>query len=1115
MVRFFLHIFDFFQHRQKTCIGLWLTIMTLLIVMMASLHYNEDIYEFLPVSGNDKKAISIYQDITGGQQIYAMFKAKNDSDTDTEQLTQAVDSFGQSILDKAGTTGIRELVTQVDIEQLKKLTDFIYQNIPLMLCDSDYLRMEHIISTPSAAEEQLSIDRQMIMMPATSLFAPSIGNDPLGLFHPILERLQARQAAMNLEFEDGYIFTAGKKYAVAMLTSPYGAIESANNSELVEHVKQVALQTMQVLPNVDIAITGAPVISVINASQIKEDSKWAISISVTLILLLLLFSLHKVKNILLIGIAIVFGWLFAMGAISLLRNDVSLIVLGIGSIIIGIAVNYPLHFIAHANGGGSVREDLKEMVAPLLIGNITTVGAFASLMPLNAPALHDLGLFAAFMLVGTILFVLIILPHLVEQKEKTEERLFFEKISNISPEKHRWMLWGIIALTVVFGYFSMKQSFDTQMDRVNYMTETQKNLLSDLHASIAFNDTTNVYVVTEGDTWDQALTERQRIAPLLDSLRQAQMTNSYSDVTKFICSKKEQQHKIDRWNTFWKSHNKETEALLAQTAPKYGFKKDAFSGFERIVANTYTPQPFENFKPICDMLFRSAFSQSTGHCAVVDIIDTKGCDMNKLVTLLNASLGDNGYAFNFIGMNNAIAETLSDNFNYIGIACGCIVFIFLWLSFGRLELSFIAFLPMAMGWLWILGIMNLCGMQFNIVNVILATFIFGQGDDYTIFITDGLINKYAYKKELLPSFKNSIMISALIMFIGIGSLIVARHPALHSLAEVTIVGMTTVVLMAWTVPPLIFNWLIKNGNELRRTPITLDQLFRTAYCSVIRCLLAVYEVWPQRFIHSLLRFFSNHIWGVKLIIQNENGEDFSKNGIVICPYSSALDKAILISLSPRLLPMMAFKDNMTRALKEQALTRADIIPIYIHGSNHIMPTDYNFVTRGQIDVVIGKRLSAKDLSLFGSTTQDIEQALLKKYEYQLLCLKKEIENTHYFHHYVIGKYIYKGFTIEHETRHLLKKYHDYSEWIDNYSTKQASIHSVSILNAGHGQFSLLFALVHPNIEVFSYSYNPEDASLARCCCPLPPNLHIFHCKNQEEAIVQSSKNEIIVNPSRI
>jgi uncharacterized membrane protein YdfJ with MMPL/SSD domain len=45
------------------------------------------------------------------------------------------------------------------------------------------------------------------------------------------------------------------------------------------------------------------------------------------------------------------------------------------------------------------------------------------------------------------------------------------------------------------------------------------------------------------------------------------------------------------------------------------------------------------------------------------------------------------------------------------------------------------------------------------------------------------------------------------MFIGIGSLILARHPALHSLAEVTIVGMFSVVLMAFIFPPFILKML--------------------------------------------------------------------------------------------------------------------------------------------------------------------------------------------------------------------------------------------------------------------------------------------------------------------
>ena len=935
MINFFLHIFDVLQKRRALCRGLLFGLTLLLIAMMASLTYNENIYDFLPVSGNEQKAITLYQDISGGQRVFAMFRMKDGAEADVDRLAEAVDTFAQKIQPTADRGHITEVTTQVDFEKVTGITDFVYQNMPLMLSDSDYVRMEQMLSTPDMADEQLANDVQMIMMPATGFFTSNISNDPLGLFAPVMDRLQARQQAQPIEIDNGYIYTPGKQAALAMMTTPYGAMESANNSMLVSEVDSAAEQTMLSVPDVKVALTGAPVIAVGNASQIKVDSKWAISIAVTLILLLLVFSFRKVKHLVLIGVSIVFGWLFAMGFMAVIRSDVSLIVLGIGSMIIGIAVNYPLHFVLHTDHGGTARDVLKEMISPLLIGNITTVGAFASLIHLDAPALRDLGLFAAFMLVGTILFVLVFLPHLVKHRETAgEERLTFGRISSMSPERHRWLLWVIFALTFVFGWYSLDTSFDTNMHNINYMTDEQKELLSSMNASVGINDTVNVYLVTEGESWDAALTKRQQMAGTLDSLQQAGLLNSYSDVTMLVCSQEEQQRRITKWNDFWSRHRDEVLSLLASKAPAHGFSQEAFSGFEAIIAETYSPKPFEYFEPLRSVLLSNSFSTSTGGCSVVDVIDARNKDLALLESALNEQLGADGYAFDFVRMNSAIAGSLSDDFNYIGFACGFIVFIFLWISFGRLELSILAFLPMALGWIWILGIMSMLDMQFNIVNVILATFIFGQGDDYTIFITDGLLEEYAYKKKLLPSFKNSIVISALIMFIGMGSLIVAKHPALHSLAEVTIVGMFTVVLMAWVVPPLIFGWLVRKNGVARPEPITFGLLFR------------------------------------------------------------------------------------------KLLKRNDAQP----------------------------------------------------------------GTTHFYHDYLIGKYTYKGFGIERETRRLLKRYDDFSAWIDGYQPAEGR--EVSVIHAGRGQFPLLMALVHPELQVYAYADDADDVALAAACEPMPANLHV-------------------------
>lgn len=73
--------------------------------------------------------------------------------------------------------------------------------------------------------------------------------------------------------------------------------------------------------------------------------------------------------------------------------------------------------------------------------------------------------------------------------------------------------------------------------------------------------------------------------------------------------------------------------------------------------------------------------------------------------------------------------------------------------FWPVGIEYYLLLPLAVSWLWILGFMDIFSIQFNIVNIILATFIFGQGDDYSIFITEGLTYEYAYGRARLKSYK--------------------------------------------------------------------------------------------------------------------------------------------------------------------------------------------------------------------------------------------------------------------------------------------------------------------------------------------------------------------------
>ena len=211
--------------------------------------------------------------------------------------------------------------------------------------------------------------------------------------------------------------------------------------------------------------------------------------------------------------------------------------------------------------------------------------------------------------------------------------------------------------------------------------------------------------------------------------------------------------RAERWQAYWQTHDAERViALIEDEAAALGFRPGVFAPFYRSLTGWQPAKPF---------------------------------DISKLT------------------------QGLSDNFDYIGIACSLIVFLFLWLSFRSLWLALIAFVPMALSWVWIIAIMQLFGLQFNIVNIILATFIFGQGDDYTIFIVEGLLYEHRTGKTILPQYRQSILLSALIMLIGIGILVFAVHPAMHSLGVVTLIGMSVVLLMAVTIPPLLFRLFAK------------------------------------------------------------------------------------------------------------------------------------------------------------------------------------------------------------------------------------------------------------------------------------------------------------------
>ena len=117
--------------------------------------------------------------------------------------------------------------------------------------------------------------------------------------------------------------------------------------------------------------------------------------------------------------------------------------------------------------------------------------------------------------------------------------------------------------------------------------------------------------------------------------------------------------------------------------------------------------------------------------------------------------------------------------------------------------------------------------QKNLINIVVSTFIFGVGVDYSIFITEGLLSEARTgSRAMLGHHKAAIFFSAAILAIVTCSLLFARHPAIRSIGLATLIGMATTIMISYSLQPFLFRQLMKipayRKSVMKKKPYVAD-----------------------------------------------------------------------------------------------------------------------------------------------------------------------------------------------------------------------------------------------------------------------------------------------------
>ncbi len=921
MTQFFIGLYDYFE-RHKILFYLSLISCVLLMGFFAlQVRFEENITQFFPDTKDSQNTIKVFDNLKIKDKIIIMLSSADTChQVEPDSLIEAAGQLQQTLTEKSGGTLIKGIFAQVDQSLIGGATDFVYEHLPLFLTDTDYQRFDSLL-TEKGIQAIMQKNYTNLLSPAGIALRSYILRDPLGLGSEALKHLQDFQLEANYEIYDEHIFSKDGSTLLMFITPVFSTGSTGKNDELIKILEEELQHVQGESPTIRAEYFGGPSVGVYNARQIKKDTILTSSLALLIIIVFISLVFKRKRSIPLIITPVLFGGLFALFLIFFIKGSISAIAVGAGSAVMGIALSYSIHMLAHQNHVSTVQQLIKEIAYPLTVGSFTTIGAFMGLIFTSSDLLRDFGLFASLALVGTTLFCLIYLPHFLKGQADVKQGCILriiEKINAYSYEKNKWLVGGILLITVICLFTSQKVGFNNDMMSLNYEPQHLKQSEEKL-MQLFDNGEKTVLFVSVGKDMNQATETYAMTNQKLSALKDQGLIKDYASASQFLISPQEQQLRLKKWKDYWTDEKQQQiREQLETAAAEYRFRPGSFDPFYQ-----WLNQPFGEYHYTAqeDDLSGKLLNewQTSADSITMLISQIRISDQNKETVYQNFSKTQDVVIFDRSYFANKWVSAINDDFYLILYISSFLIFFALWFSYGRIELTLMSFLPMLVSWVIILGLMGILGIEFNIINIILSTFIFGIGDDFSIFIMDGLQNKYRTGQKVLNSHKTAIFFSAFTTVVGMGALVFAKHPALQSISLISILGMIAVVLVAYTIQPLIFRFFIAGPASKGLPPYTLIGLIRTVLlfllffigCIFLRVLIAVLYLVPvrksskQRLVCRLIQITCKGILLLATAVKKEHinkaNERFQHPAIIIANHQSFIDILVLLSLSSKIL----------------------------------------------------------------------------------------------------------------------------------------------------------------------------------------------------------------------
>lgn len=475
---------------------------------------------------------------------------------------------------------------------------------------------------------------------------------------------------------------------------------------------------------------------------------------------------------------------------------VSGITLGFGAVLMGLSVDYGLHVFYGLRKSAAPGNALARVARPILFCWLTTSGVFTLLLFSTLPAQRQLAVFTIAGLSAALILALVALPVFLPAGKQHPGIVQPRGLAMPSGRRRRLALATFLGLVLTAAVCWPAIRFDGRLQALSLVPDDLARAEQTVAASWGGVRSLAMLFSRDHDL-DGALTKADA---LREYLTQTMPDERFISLSPLLPPRSAQQASIKRWKKFWADHGPELKRTIARESSTLGLTADAFAPFFDLVSAT--PQPVDREKlhalglgELIDMLI----VQDDASVSVITLVPDRPA-IHALFDPSRQKLSQAAKESRLVSqdrLGQEIAEVLHRDMSRFLLAAGFLVVVLVTLLFKNLRLSLQALVPALAGLCALVLAVTLLHIPFNLYSIAATFLVLGLGVDYGIFMAA----RSAGQEDL--GTETAVLVSGLTTLVGFGALVLASHPALHSIGLTVLVGIAAAIPAALFVVPAL------------------------------------------------------------------------------------------------------------------------------------------------------------------------------------------------------------------------------------------------------------------------------------------------------------------------